>query len=222
MEKAAKTGSVGSWAIVGYCEYNAAILFGPAPPDLPLRAPSLQPFGHAAMVLAQGAALGRLPGFVPGSRGSLMLDVVFLAMFLVVPALLVSVYLVRYRGKYELHKRLQLVLALVLLVAVVLFELDMRFFTDWEALAVGSPYFDPANKWGSPAGISLIVHLSCAVPTFVLWVAVVVQALRRFDRPARPGAHSKWHARYGMAAVCGMVLTGVTGWVFYWLAFVAS
>jgi len=183
---------------------------------------SLVVMGQPAVLLSQANQRGGIPGFVPGSRGSLMLDVVFLAMFLLVPVLLVSVYLVRYRRYYELHKRLQLVLAGVLLVAVMLFELDMQLFTQWEDLAVGSPYFDPANKWGSTAGISLIVHLSFAVPTFVLWVAVVVQALRKFEQPARPGVHSRWHARYGMLAAIGMVLTGVTGWVFYWLAFVAS
>ena len=175
-----------------------------------------------ANLLGQMTSRGGMPGFVPGSRGSLMLDVVFLAMFLVVPVLLVSVYLVRYRRRYELHKRLQLVLAAVLLVAVALFELDMQLFTQWEDLAVGSPYFDPANKWGSTVGISLIVHLSFAVPTFALWIAVVVQALRKFERPARPGAHSRWHARFGMLAAIGMALTGITGWVFYWLAFVAT
>jgi putative membrane protein len=175
-----------------------------------------------AVLLGQATERGGIPGFVPGSRASLMLDVVFLAMFLVVPVLLLSVYLVRYRRLYQWHRRVQLVLASVLFVAVLLFELDMRFLTDWEELAVGSPYFDPANKWGSTAGISLIIHLSFAVPTFVLWVAVVVQALRKFDRPAQPGVHSAWHARYGTLAAIGMVLTGVTGWVFYWLAFVAS
>ena len=40
-----------------------------------------------------------------------MLDVVFLAMFAVLVALATSVYLVRYRRSYLLHKRIQLTLA---------------------------------------------------------------------------------------------------------------
>ena len=47
-----------------------------------------------------------------------MLDVVFLAMFVVVPVMLYSIYLVRYRRRYRLHKRLQLGLGLILLMAV--------------------------------------------------------------------------------------------------------
>jgi hypothetical protein len=163
-----------------------------------------------------------IPGFIPGSRGSLMLDVVFLAMFLVVPTLLVSVYLVRYRRQYTLHKQIQLTLGTVLLIAVTAFEVDMRFFTDWTALAGPSPYFDAAHKWSCPVGLSLIVHLSFAVPTLLLWIVVIVQALRHFPAPPMPGQHSTWHRRWGMIATAGMVLTAVRGWLFYWLAFMAT
>ena len=65
------------------------------------------------------------------------------------------------------------------------------------------------------------MHLSFAVPTLVLWVVVVVQALRKFSRPPSPGPHSQWHARWATLAAAGMFLTAVTGWIFYWLAFVA-
>lgn len=163
-----------------------------------------------------------IDGFLPLGRGSIMLDVVFVAMFVVVPALAASIYLVKVRGRYELHKKLQLVLASVLLVAVLLFELDMQFITRWETRAEPSPYFSEANKWSCPAGISLIVHLCFAVPTLLLWIYVIVQALRLFSRPPKPGPHSAAHARWGWAASIGMLLTAVTGWVFYWLAFVAE
>jgi len=63
--------------------------------------------------------------------------------------------------------------------------------------------------------------LSFAVPTLVLWIVVVVAALRKFSRPPAPGPHSRWHARWGMIAAVEMLMTAVTGWVFYWLAFVA-
>src|SRR5262245_12721574 len=162
-----------------------------------------------------------LHGFL-GTRGSLMLDVVFLAMFVVVPALGVSIWLVKRRRAYPLHKSLQLTMASVLLAAVTLFEVDMQFFTEWERLAAPSPYFDAAHKWTCPVGISLIVHLSFAVPTLLLWVFVVVQALRKFPRPPAPGMHSPAHRQTGWLAAIGMTLTAVTGWTFYWLAFVAK
>ena len=58
------------------------------------------------LLLAEESYQG-INGFIPNSRGSLMLDVVFLAMFVVLPVLAVSIWLVKKRGKYQLHKTLQ-------------------------------------------------------------------------------------------------------------------
>ena len=165
------------------------------------------------------AQLQPIPGFL-GTRASLMLDVVFAAMFLIVPLMGLSVYLVRYRRKYQLHKRLQIGMAAVLLIAVVAFEVDMRLFTDWELLAEGSPYFTP-GEW-NVVWYSLAVHLCFAVPTPLVWIYVIVQAIRKFDSPPLPNQYSRAHIRWARAAAVLMTLTAATGWVFYWLAFVAK
>lgn len=170
---------------------------------------------------APPTASAGLDGFLPGARGSLMLDVVVLAMLVVVPLLAISIWLVKKRRNYRLHKTLQLTMATVLLAAVVLFELDIRLH-GWMHRAAASPYFDSEAPWRSPAGISLIVHLLFAVPTLLLWAAVVGLALRHFGQDPRPGPHSRWHVPLGWAAAIGMALTALTGWVFYGLAFVAG
>jgi hypothetical protein len=157
-------------------------------------------------------------GFLP-TRGSWMLDFVFVAMFAIVPLLLASVYLVRVRRQYSLHQRLQSVLALVLLVAVAAFEIDMRFFTDWEELAAPSPYFQP-DQW-CPVWIVLAIHLCFAVPTPLIWGFVLVRAWRHFPHPATPAAHSRSHRLWGWVATWAMILTAVTGWIFFWMAFIA-
>ena len=161
-----------------------------------------------------------MPGFIPGSRGSLMLDVVFLAMFLVVPWMAFSIYLVRFRKKYDLHKWMQIVMGVVLLVTVVAFEVDMRLFTDWEKLAEGSPYY-VKGTWDA-VWISLAIHLCFAVPTPLIWIVVIVRAIRQFPSPATPSKHSPQHILWARIAAIMMTLTAVTGWVFYYLAFVAS
>lgn len=162
-----------------------------------------------------------LDGFLPFGRGSFMLDVVFLAMWVVTPLLALSIWLVKQRHNYALHKKLQLAMAGVLLVAVLLFEIDIRV-NGWEHRAEPSPYFDAAHKFTCPAGIALVVHLCFAVPTLLLWIYVVVQALRKFSKRPLPGPHSRSHARTGWLAAIGMFFTAATGWLFYWLAFVAS
>lgn len=148
-----------------------------------------------------------------------MLDFVFLAMFGIIPIMAFSIYLVRYRQRYELHKRLQVILGITLLSAVTAFEVDMRFFTDWKELAAPSPYFHP-DQW-SGVWYSLVIHLAFAIPTPFLWVFVIVQGLRRFPSPARPCEYSRSHLFWARLAAIGMTLTAVTGWIFYWLAFVA-
>lgn len=153
-------------------------------------------------------------GFL-GTRGSLMLDLVTLAMILVVPVLAVSVYLVRVNRQYNTHKWMQIALGVALLLAVLAFEIDMRMY-GWEERAKESPYFD---SWVRPV---LWIHLCCAVPTALLWIYTIVQALRFYPDPPTPGTYSLEHARWGWASAIGMFLTALTGWIFYYLAFVAT
>jgi uncharacterized membrane protein YozB (DUF420 family) len=151
-----------------------------------------------------------MDGFL-GTRASLMLDVVALAMLVLVPVLAFSIYQVKVRRNYSLHKAIQLTLGGVLLVAVTLFEVDVRLH-GWRHLAAPSPY---ASHEGST------VHLFFAVSSAVLWVLVIARALRNFPSPPVPGPHSAWHRRWATIAAIDMTCTAVTGWVFYWLAFVA-
>ena len=158
---------------------------------------------------------GGINGFL-GTRASLMLDVVFLAMFVVVPVLAFSVYLVKVRRRYQLHKQIQVTLGLVLLAAVTLFEVDMLI-NGWTQRAVESPFWNDGTVRNA-----LVVHLVFAVSTAVLWIVVLTRALRNFSSPPQPGPHSVWHKRWGWAAAIDMVMTSLTGWIFYWVAFAAK
>jgi len=160
-------------------------------------------------------AYAGIDGFL-GTRASLMLDVVFLTMFLVLPVLGVSIAMVRFRRNYAWHKRAQLILAVVLLVAVAAFEIDMQFVSGWRDRAAPSPF------WKTGVMTSLYVHLVFSVSTFFLWLYVVIGALRNIPRPPGPSAYSRWHMFWARLAAIDLVLTALTGWTFYWLAFVAS
>src|SRR4051794_20519876 len=124
-------------------------------------------------------------GFL-GTRASIMLDIVFLAMFVVVPTMYWSIWLVRSKRRYTLHKRVQVLLGLTLLVAVTVFEIDMRM-NVWSAGAQEAPFS------GSLVYPSLYVRLFFAVPTAVLWIFVMVQPLRKCDDPPLPNSYSASH-----------------------------
>jgi hypothetical protein len=49
---------------------------------------------------------------------------------------------------------------------------------------------------------------------------VIVPALRKYPSPPVPGPHSRQHVPLARLAAIDMALTAITGWVFYWLAFV--
>lgn len=159
-----------------------------------------------------------LDGFL-GTRATFMLDVVVLAMLAVLPVLAWSIYFLARRRRYTLHKRVQLTLGIVLLITVALFELDMRT-NGWRDRASASPYMGQAGglNWVDTA---LAIHLCFAVTAALLWITVIARALARFDVPAAPGPHSAWHRRFGYLAAIDMAATAVSGWIFYWLAFVA-
>jgi uncharacterized membrane protein YozB (DUF420 family) len=156
-----------------------------------------------------------IDGFL-GTRASIMLDVVFLAMFLVIPVMAWGIGLARFRRRYTLHKRVQLAVTVVLLLAVGAFEVDMQFISGWRDRASSSPY------WSQGVMTSLYVHLVFAVSTFFLLLYVVVGALRNIPTPAAPSPHSRRHIFWGRLAAIDLTLTAVTGWIFYWVAFVAS
>lgn len=154
-----------------------------------------------------------IDGFLP-TRASIMLDVVFVAMALVIPLMLYAIYLVKYRRAYALHKKIQLTLAAVLLLAVAAFEIDMQFISGWRERAIPSPYYATWVFW------SLYIHLAFAVSTLLLWVLVIWQAVKRFPNPPAPNEHSARHMLTGKLAAIGMTMTAITGWIFYCFAFV--
>ena len=158
-------------------------------------------------------------GFL-GTRGSFMMDFVVCAMFAVVPVMLWSVFQVKYRRKFLLHKRMQLGLASVLFVAIIGFEVDVRV-NGWVERAGLSPYWidGRGNDW---IDYSLMVHLFFAIPTVVLWFVVILRALRRFPNPPEPNDYSRSHKFWARLAAFEMTMTAITGVCFYWFAFVAS
>ncbi|TWU25534.1 DUF420 domain-containing protein [Bythopirellula polymerisocia] len=144
-----------------------------------------------------------------------MLDLVCLGMVLVLAILGWSIRLVRKHGNYSLHKKVQLTLAGLLLVVLTLFEVDIRLH-GWEERAAGELGGTPSSS----VFYVLWVHLFFAMTTLVLWIVVIVRALKNFPQPPLPCEHSRSHRRWAWLAAIDMLLTTCTGWVFYMMAFV--
>jgi putative membrane protein len=153
-------------------------------------------------------------GFL-GTRASFMLDAVCVAMVAVMVVLAWSIRQVRVHRNFQLHKRVQLALAALLAVVLVAFELDVRI-NGWQERAAGAIGGEP----GRAVFAALVIHLLFALTTVALWTIVIVRALRRFPNPPVPNEHSRFHRRFGWLAAIDMLCTTITGWIFYFLAFV--
>jgi hypothetical protein len=154
-----------------------------------------------------------------GYHTSFMLDAVVSALVLVVPVLLYSLYSVKVRHRYLLHRNLQLALAVTLLAAVMAFEIDLHFVQGgWQNVV----------KKGPPVSAEhllfihnvLRVHLMFAGSTPFLWAITIILALRSMPNPPVPSPHSRLHKLLGWVSTVDLVLTSVTGLVFYYVAFV--
>jgi putative membrane protein len=160
-------------------------------------------------------------GFL-GTRASLGMDIVLVGLITLLPLLGWSIGLAR-RGAYATHKRLQLFIAVVLLAAIVAFEIDVRLVSDWKLRAAGGVVWGgrPNPWWPAGVMVALGIHLVFAISTLVLWVWVLWEALARFPTPPAPGGHGPRHRGMARLAAIDLLLTAITGSVFYWLAFVA-
>lgn len=160
-------------------------------------------------------------GFL-GYKASFMLDFVVVALVLIVPILLFSLYSVKVRRQFSLHKNLQLLLGVVLLFAVGAFEFDLHFIQGgWEnVVAKHEPPLTPEQL--GTVRMLLRVHLIFAISTPFLWATTIFLALRRFPNPPTPGPHSGLHKILGWLSTVDITLTSVTGLIFYWFAFVTK
>lgn len=125
-----------------------------------------------------------------------------------------AIWLAR-RGEYRKHRNLQTILLGTLLVAITLFEVDIRLSGGSGAFLAGSPHAGtPLLTW------LLRVHVLVAVACFALWTYLVVQAWRaRMD--LRPALFTEAHRRRGYWVFAGAIFTAVSGVWLYWLGFVA-
>ncbi len=158
-------------------------------------------------------------GFL-GYRTSFMLDAVVCALVLVVPTLVYSIYLVKFRAKFVAHRNIQLGLAVVLLLAVVAFEVDMQQIQGGWQNVVAKRAVPLSTEQLATVRTVLWIHLVFAVSSPVLWAMTIVHALKKFPKPPAPAAASKLHKTLGWASTLDLTLTSVTGLLFYYMAFV--
>ncbi|HEY0984800.1 DUF420 domain-containing protein [Schlesneria sp.] len=157
-------------------------------------------------------------GFL-GNHASFMLDAIVVALVLLVPVLIFSLYSVKWKRRFQRHRNLQLALAVTLLVAVFAFEFDLHWVQGgWKKVVSKGPPL--SAEQADTIRQALRIHLIFAVTTPFLWATTIICALLRFPHPPAPGKHSRLHALLGWTSAVDLLLTSLTGLVFYYVAFI--
>ena len=160
-------------------------------------------------------------GFL-GYRSTFMLDFVVSALLLIVPLLLFSLYSVKIKRNFALHKKLQILLGAVLLVAVAAFEVDVQIMHGGWQNIVNQRETPLTPEQFSYVKNVLYVHLVFAITTPFFWAATLFLALKRIPSPPVPCAHSGLHKKLGWISTIDITLTSLSGLYWYYVAFVAS
>jgi putative membrane protein len=159
-------------------------------------------------------------GFL-GHNASFMLDFVVVALVLIVPILLYSLWGVKQGRKYQLHRRLQLLLGVVLLVAVGAFEIDLHLVQGGWVKVMEKQTPSLTDEQMTLVRNVLRIHLIFAATTPFFWGLTIFLALRKFPKPLQPNHHSRTHKILGWLSTIDITLTSLTGLWFYYTAFMS-
>ena len=148
--------------------------------------------------------LAAMDGFL-GTDAPLVLDLIVVVLALAIPLLVFSIGAAS-RGAHRVHKAIQITLTVVLAIALIGFELQVQQ-SGWEEMTNFAA--QPPSRQNHLT-FALGVHLLFAISTPFLWIA----AMSATDR-------GRSHRVLGRLAAADLCLTALTGWYWYYVAFVS-
>ena len=136
------------------------------------------------------------PGFL-GTRADLLMDIILIAVIAVPFVCLWSMHYAQ-RQNIKRHSLIQKLTFLVILIAVVLFEINVRISGGSGSLLKGSPW---SGKFF--LHMLLAVHITIAVSTYGTWGWMLWKAGREHQSGRLPGGFSKYHKQIGIGSFIG-------------------
>lgn len=153
------------------------------------------------------------PSFL-GARCDVLMDIVVISMAVILPLLWYSIKKVKHDRDFSTHKKIQVIMFLVLFFVVLLFEYDMKQNGGIFEMVKGSSFEDTFFL-----NFTIYFHTALSILTSLTWILLIIFSLIKFDRNPRPNAFSKRHKFWGRIGVWGMYLTSITGIILYIFGF---
>ena len=129
--------------------------------------------------------------------------------------IMVSMKKVRDDKAYGLHKKIQLIMFVVLFIVVILFEYDMKLNGGIFEMVKGSTYESTFFL-----NFMIYFHVFLSITTSLIWIVLIIASLRKFGKQPRPNAFSKTHKFWGRIGMWDMALTCFTGLILYIFGFI--
>ncbi len=155
-----------------------------------------------------------LPDGFLGSRGDVLIDLVILSFFAILPLLVISWWYAKNKN-YVHHRRLQIGLAILLVVAVGLFEIDL-------SLSGGVFELTRESAYSGTGLLNSIIygHTLVAMASVLVWTPLIYLSLKRFGNPPVSGAFGHRHRFWGRTGMVLMMASGFSALPLYYLGFV--
>lgn len=151
-----------------------------------------------------------MPGFL-GFGAPFMMDVVMVALLVINPALFWSIQQAK-KGRFEIHRKVQIALSAVLFIAVILFEVEIR-------LANGIANIIGEERYTDQFRMVLYIHLLFSVTTTILWAVLTYKGIKLYTPQGFPEDYAPHHKKWGMIGALDLVMTTLTGYWVYYLGF---
>lgn len=159
-----------------------------------------------------------MKGFL-GYQPIFMIDLVLVSQILILPLLALALYCVK-KHHYRWHSRIMVLLTIILLIAVILFETEIRLNGGMKGIAamVGREAHVTTDFF---RGLFFFHLLICGL-TAPLWLYILYKGIKSFgfQNPA-PTAYGATHKKTALIALGGAFLIALSGAGCYYLAFVS-
>ncbi|MEM7401339.1 MAG: DUF420 domain-containing protein [Pseudomonadota bacterium] len=146
-----------------------------------------------------------------GTRANIFIDC-SLIYFVLVPFIMFYSIRKSNQGRHHLHKKLQLMLLILMITFILVLELNIQLGETKKALAQSSFANTEFLKY------FFIFHLIIALATFISWVFLSAISWSKFLN-FLPGGFSVKHKIWGFSTYVGLCVTSLTGLVLYILGF---
>ncbi len=153
------------------------------------------------------------PSFL-GARCDVLMDIVVISMAIILPLLWYSIKKVKQDRAFATHKKIQIIMFLVLFFVVLLFEYDMKQHGGIFEMVKGSSFENTFFL-----NFTIYFHTLLSILTSLTWILLIIFSLIKFDRNPKPNSFSKRHKFWGKMGVWGMYLTSITGIMLYIFGF---